>query len=186
MTEDSRIIELFFAHDEQAIALLSKKYGSALRRVAENILANERDAEECVNDTYLAVWNAIPPAKPNPLKSFVLRILRNISTARYHSNTAVKRNSFYDVALDELEECLADFSLIERAVDSAELSRHIDSFLDTLDKNGRVMFMLRYWSSESIEDIAKKFGMTDHNVSVRLSRIREKLKKHLKKEGFDL
>ncbi len=186
MTEDSKIIELFYARDEQAIAELSAKYGDACSRVANNILGNELDAEECVNDTYLAAWNNIPPAKPDPLKTFILRIVRNISIAKYHANTAHKRNSYYDEALDELEGCLTDPVTIEREIESAELAKHIDIFLDGLDLDNRLMFMCRYFSSESITEIAKRFGMNSHAVTVRLSRIREKLKKYLMKEGFEL
>ena len=106
MLEDSKIIELFFARAEQAIVELSEKYGTVCGRIARNILKNDLDAEECVNDTYLAAWNTIPPQKPNPLRTYIFRIVRNISIARYHANASVKRNSIYDVALDEFESCL--------------------------------------------------------------------------------
>lgn len=103
MLEDVKIIELFFARTEQAIAELAAKYGSTCKRIANNILKCEPDAEECVNDTYLAAWNAIPPERPDPLRTYIFRITRNIATAKYHANTALKRNSYYDVALDEFE-----------------------------------------------------------------------------------
>lgn len=109
MLEDVKIIELFFARTEQAIAELAAKYGSTCKRIANNILKCEPDAEECVNDTYLAAWNAIPPERPDPLRTYIFRITRNIATAKYHANTALKRNSYYDVALDELEECHIHF-----------------------------------------------------------------------------
>ena len=99
--EDQQIIRLFFERSEQAIAELAKAHGSAAARVARNILGSERDAEECLNDTYLAVWNAIPPQKPDPLRTFVCKIARNLAAAKYHANTAKKRNSRYDAALDE-------------------------------------------------------------------------------------
>lgn len=114
MLEDVKIIELFFARTEQAIAELAAKYGSTCKRIANNILKCEPDAEECVNDTYLAAWNAIPPERPDPLRTYIFRITRNIATAKYHANTALKRNSYYDVALDELEECLTSASTIEQ------------------------------------------------------------------------
>ena len=104
--EDSKIIALFFARSEQAIAELSNKYGGLCLHVADNILGNRSDAEECVNDAYLGAWNTIPPQKPNPLQSYICKIVRNIAITRYHSNTAAKRNSHYDVALEELEYCL--------------------------------------------------------------------------------
>ena len=186
MLEDSKIIELFFARVEQAIVELSEKYGTVCGRIARNILKNDLDAEECVNDTYLAAWNTIPPQKPNPLRTYIFRIVRNISIARYHANTSVKRNSIYDVALDELENCLAATLTAEQEISAKELSLQIDRFLDTLDKENRVMFVRRYWYSDSISDIAEMFQITNHNVSVRLSRTRDKLKTHLKKEGYEI
>ena len=100
--DDDRIIELFFARSEQAITELSRKYGTVCRRVAENILNDRRDAEECLNDAYLAVWNTVPPRRPDPLMSYVCRIVRNQALKRYHANAARKRNSVYDAALEEL------------------------------------------------------------------------------------
>ena len=186
MLEDSKIIELFFARVEQAIVELSAKYGTVCGRIARNILKNDLDAEECVNDTYLAAWNTMPPQKPNPLRTYIFRIVRNISIARYHANTSVKRNSYYDVALDELENCLATALTVEQEISAKELSLQIDRFLDTLDKENRVMFVRRYWYSDSITDIAEMFQISNHNVSVRLSRTRDKLKTHLKKEGYEI
>lgn len=186
MLEDSKIIELFFARVEQAIVELSEKYGIVCGRIARNILKNDLDAEECVNDTYLAAWNSIPPQKPNPLRTYIFRIVRNISIAKYHANTSVKRNSIYDVALDELENCLSDSFMVEQEISAKELSLQINRFLDTLDMENRVMFVRRYWYSDSISDIAEMFQITDHNVSVRLSRIRDKLKIHLKNRGYEI
>lgn len=186
MLEDSKIIELFFARAEQAIVELSAKYGTVCGRIARNILKNDLDAEECVNDTYLAAWNTIPPQKPNPLRTYIFRIVRNISIAKYHANTSVKRNSIYDVALDELENCLPASITVEQEISAKELSRQIDRFLATLDEENQMMFVRRYWYSDSISDIAERFQTSNNNVSVRLSRTREKLKTHLKKEGFEI
>ncbi len=186
MSSDSKIIELFYARDEQAIVELSAKYGAVCRSISNNILKSEQDAEECVNDTYLAAWNNIPPAKPDPLRTYILRIARNISTAKYHANTASKRNSHYDVALDELEECLGDLMTLDESLASRELSSLIDAFLDTLSQADRVMFVRRYWYSDSIPEIAKILSISKNNVSVRLSRTREKLRNQLRKEGFDI
>lgn len=186
MSDDSKIIDLFYARSEQAILELSKKYGTVCSRIAHNILKNELDAEECVNDTYLAVWNTIPPQKPDPLRTYICRIVRNIATARYHANTSIKRNSFYDVALNELENCFAPIVSIEEEVAANELARFIDCFLDTLNKENRVMFVRRYWYADSISDIAAIFQISNNSVAVRLSRIRGKLKKYLKRKGVDL
>lgn len=182
--EDSRIIELFYARSEQAIKELSKKYGALCTHVARNILNNRQDAEECVNDAYLGAWNTIPPENPNPLRTYICRIVRNLSIMRYHSNTAKKRNSYYDAALDELEDCITSVSSVEDEISVRELSRLLDAFLDNLDVENRVIFVRRYWYSDSVSEIAERLGVSSNNISVRLSRIRSKLKKFLEKEGY--
>lgn len=184
--DDSKIIELFFERSEQAIAGLSEKYGSVCERIAVNILNNRLDAEECVNDAYLGAWNTIPPQRPDPLLSYVCKIVRNLAIKRYHSNTAAKRNSTYDVSLDELENCFSSSDQAEEEFDAKESARIIDRFLETLDKENRVMFVRRYWFSDSISDLAELFDRSEHNISVRLYRTREKLKKYLIKEGVSL
>ena len=107
MMEDEKIIELFFDRSEQAIKEVDSKYGRTCHNISFNILHNELDAEECVNDAYLGAWNTIPPARPNPLLTFLCKIVRNISLKRYELNTAIKRNSTYDIAMDELEAMLS-------------------------------------------------------------------------------
>lgn len=186
MLEDSKIIELFFARAEQAIFLLSEKYGTVCTRIARNILKNDFDAEECVNDTYLAAWKNIPPEKPDPLKTYIFRIVRNIAIAKYHANTSIKRNSYYDVALDELENCLGAYVTVDQEIAASELSKRINSFLATLDEESQMLFVRRYWYSDDILDLADRFHTTANNVSVRLSRIRSKLKKCLQKEGYEI
>lgn len=184
--DDRKIIELFFERSEQAIIELSKKYGSVCSKVAFNILNNTQDAEECVNDAYLGTWNTIPPQNPNPLLSYVCRIVRNLAIKKYHTNTAAKRNSIYDVALDELENCFPSSVSVEDEFNANELARIIDSFLATLDDENQIMFVRRYWYSDSISDIANRFQTSNNSVSVRLLRIREKLKAYLKKEGLEI
>lgn len=184
--DDVKIIELFFERSEQAIVELSNKYGSACSKVAFNILNDKQDTEECVNDAYLGTWNTIPPQNPNPLLSYVCRIIRNLAIKKYHSNTAMKRNSIYDVALDELENCFPSSASVEDEFNAIETARIIDDFLETLDERNRIMFVRRYWHCDSIDDLAKLFQTSKHNISVRLSRTREKLKKHLIKEGVSL
>lgn len=184
--EDSEIIELFHARKEQAIVELSQKYGTVCARLANNILNNTLDAEECVNDAYLGAWNTIPPQEPNPLLTYICRIVRNLSIKKYHSNTSVKRNSFYDIALDELENCILSVKTVENELSAKELAQIIDDFLDTLDKENRVIFVRRYWYSDSVSDIADRLCMSSNNISVRLSRTRDKLKKYLRKEGFEI
>lgn len=176
---DEKIIELFFGRSEQAIKELDEKYGRVCYSVSYNILNNQQDAEECVNDAYLGTWNAIPPAKPNPLLAFICKIVRNISLKRYEQNTAIKRNSHYDVAMEELEDCLASSTTIEEELEERKLTEIIESFLDSLSKENRVIFLRRYWFSDGYADIARQVGMTKKNVSVRLTRIRKELRKYL-------
>ena len=179
MTEDERIIELFFARSEAAIRELDIKYGKTCHRLSCNILNNVQDAEDCVNDAYLGMWNAIPPAKPNPLLPYLCRIVRNISLKMYHKKTAAKRNSAHTVAMEEIEGCLADPETVETQLEARELARIIESFLDTLTAENRVIFMRRYWFSDSCRDIAGRLGLTEKNITVRLTRIRKKLKDYL-------
>jgi len=184
--DDKKIIELFYERSEQAITELSKKYGLLCEKIADNILNNHLDAEECVNDAYLAVWNTIPPQNPDSLVSYVCRIVRNQAIKKYHENTALKRNSIYDTSLDELEEVLPSSASVEGELEAKEVSAMIDRFLETLDKQSRTMFIRRYWYSDSIEEIALSFKTSKHYISVRLSRIRKALKKHLVKEGVSV
>ena len=184
--DDKKIIELFYERSEQAITELSKKYGLLCEKIADNILNNHLDAEECVNDAYLAVWNTIPPQNPDSLVSYVCCIVRNQAIKKYHENTALKRNSIYDTSLDELEEVLPSSASVEGELEAKEVSAMIDRFLETLDKQSRTMFIRRYWYSDSIEEIALSFKTSKHYISVRLSRIRKALKKHLVKEGVSV
>ena len=120
--EDSKIIDLFYERSEQAIVELSKKYNSVFTKVADNILNDVRDTEECVNDAYLGAWNTIPPQNPNPLLSYVCRIVRNLAIKKYHANTAAKRNSIYDVSLNELENCFPASASVEDEFHANELA----------------------------------------------------------------
>lgn len=183
--DDSRIIELFFERSEQAISELANKYGAVCGKVADNILNNRLDSEECVNDAYLAVWNTIPPQKPEHLSSYVCRIVRNLALKKYHGNTAQKRNSAYDVALDEIADCIPASSTVEDEIAAKEVGGMINSFLETLDRQSRIMFVRRYWYGDSVEEIAGLFRKSRHYVSVRLSRTRKALGEYLKKEGVN-
>ena len=181
--EDNEIIELFFLRSEAAIAALAEKYERLLYRISFNILNNKEDVSECLNDTYLGVWNAIPPRRPNPLTAFVCRIIRNLSLKKYRRNTAAKRNNAFDTSLDELELYIPVPSA-EDEWNAAELGKAIDRFLGTLDAQNRILFVRRYWFSDSVKDIAALMKMRENLVSVRLNRICRQLKKYLEKEGF--
>lgn len=178
---DEKIIELFFERSEQAIKELDSKYGKVLHSLSFKILNDRQDAEKCVNDAYLGTWNAVPPAKPTPLLAFVCKITRNISLKRYEQNTAIKRNSRYDIVMEELEDCLASSITVEEEIAERELTGIIESFLASLSQENRVIFLRRYWFSDTYAEIAMQVGLTEKNVSVRLTRIRKKLREYLLK-----
>ena len=183
MIEDEKIVELFFKRSELAIRELNNKYGKACHRLSYNIVNDRQDAEECVNDAYLGAWNAIPPEKPNPLLTYLCKIVRNISLKMYYRKEAAKRSSTYTIAMEEIEACIAAPSMVETEFDARELARVIESFLDTLTAENRVIFMRRYWFSDSCKDIAGLVGLTEKNITVRLTRIRQKMKKYLIEKG---
>ena len=183
--EDQKIIELFFARSELAIQALAAKYEKLLHKISYHILQNNEDVAECLNDTYLGVWNAIPPARPNPLSAFVCKIARNLSLKRYRDNTAVKRDGTMDVSLEELSSSIPTPSA-EEEWSAIELGRHINEFLKHLDKENRVLFVRRYWFADSVADIAKDLRISDNLASVRLRRIRKQLKKYLEQEGYSV
>ena len=180
---DTEIIELFFERSDRAIAELEEAHGSAVRRVAMNILANPLDGEECINDTWFGVWNTIPPLRPSPLRTFVCRIARNLAIKKYHSNSACKRNSYYDLALDELSECVAAPNDLPHEVHTAQVAVCVEKFLGTLSDDDRRMFVRRYWHMESIAQIAARFGCSEGRVKSTLHRTRGKLHRYLEKEG---
>lgn len=179
MTDDEKIIKMFFERSEQAIQEIDSKYGKICRSLSYNIVGSRQDAEECVNDAYLGAWNAIPPARPDPLLTYLCKIVRNISLKTYYRKDAAKRNSRYTVAMEEIEACIAHPNTVETEIDARELARMIESFLDTLTAENRVIFLRRYWFSDNCKDIAKLVGLKEKNVSVRLTRIRQKLKEYL-------
>ena len=181
--KDREIVELFWKRSPQAVDALAMAYGTQLRRLAGNILSNPQDAEECVNDAYLGLWDSIPPARPQPLLPYALRVVRNLCLKRYHYNRAGKRNNQMEVALSELENCLAGSSTPEREQDAKELGAVLNSFVKGLSHRDRVLFLGRYWYGSSYKELALKLGITENNAAVRLSRLRDKLRAHLQKKG---
>ena len=179
MIEDEKIIELFFERSEQAIRDLDSKYGKVCHALSYNIVNNRQDAEECVNDAYLGAWNAIPPTKPNPLQTYICKIVRNLSLKLYYRKEAAKRNSTYEIAMQELEAYLSAPNTVEADIEARELICIIESFLDTLSEENCVIFMRRYWFSDTYAEIAKRVGLSEKNVSVRLTRIRKQMKDYL-------
>ena len=161
MINDEEIIDLFFERSEQAIRELDIKYGKICHNLSYNIVNSRRDAEECVNDAYLGAWNAIPPTRPEPLLSYIVKIVRNVSLKIYYRKEAAKRNSTYTVAMQEIEACIADQKTVEDEVEARELARIIESFLDTLTTKERIIFMRRYAYIDTYADIAKRMGISE-------------------------
>ena len=183
--EDSQIIELYWQKDADAIMETANKYGAYCFTIAENILHNTEDSEECVNDTWLHAWNIIPPQKPNVLRMFLAKITRNLSFDRFHARKAEKRGGGEIVlVLDELAECLAGGSDVEAAYEAAELEQCICCFVRALPERDRNVFVRRYFFTEPISAIAERYSLTVNNVTVILSRTRKKLKTELMKEGY--
>lgn len=181
--EDVHILDLLWARSEAALTALEKRFGLRLYRTAYNILGSHPDAEEAVNDTYLALWDAIPPERPQPLEGYVYRTGRNVALKKLRFQSAQKRNSHYDISLDELARALPDNSLQE-ALDARALGQAIDRFLDTLSGTNRTLFLRRYWFGDQIRDIASVLGISENAATVRLSRLREQLRYYLYKEGI--
>lgn len=184
--DDQLIIDGFWERSEKAINDLSDKYGYLCKAIANHILNNEQDSEECVNDALLAAWNTIPPNKPSPLSAYICKITKNIALNKYHANTAQKRNNYYDTVLDELEECIASSISVEDEILAKELKHSINGFLKELKETDRIIFIKRYWFLETITEIADNTGKSKNYITVHLHRSREKLKNYLKKKGLVL
>ncbi|MBO5078178.1 MAG: sigma-70 family RNA polymerase sigma factor [Oscillospiraceae bacterium] len=181
--EDQKIVKLLWQRAESAIEALAQKFGKRLMSIAMNILGVRQDAEESVNDTYLAVWNTVPPKKPDPLAGFVYATGRNISLDRLKYNTAEKRDNRYDLSIDELANCIPAPAL-EETVEARELGLAINRFLGTLRADDRALFLRRYWFGDPVRQIARDLGMRENTASVRLGRLRMQLRRHLVEEGY--
>lgn len=174
--EDNQIIELYWNRNEKAIQETDKKYGKYCNYIAYNILQNNEDSNECVNDTYLKLWNAIPPQRPNVLKIFIARITRNLAIDKYRK---IKHKSVMEEVLDELKECTSNTN-IENEVEYSEIIRNINLFLGNLSLEKRRIFIDRYWLFDSISSISNKYDLTQGKVKMTLLRIRKDLKGYLK------
>lgn len=182
---DGEIVELYWQRNELAIKESNAKYGPYCFSIAHNILFNREDAEECVNDTWLNAWKAIPPQRPSRLSAFFAKITRNLSFNKYKAKMTEKRGkNEVAVALDELEECIASSTDVEATVLQNELSDSISQFLHTLSERDCNIFIRRYFYIEPVKKIADCYNLKESNVLVNLSRTRQKLQAHLKKEGY--
>lgn len=184
--DDSAIIELYWQRSEDAISETNTKYGSYCFKIANNILSNKEDSDECVNDTWLRVWNAIPPKKPEKFRIFLGKITRNLSFDKYKKANTIKRSGEMLFILDELSECISGGNTTEDEVNLKLLGESITKFLHTLSEREREIFLRRYFYAEAVNEIAEKTKLTANNVSTILSRTRARLREHLEKEGFDI
>lgn len=185
--EDSQIVELYLSRDESAIAETSHKYGTKLKRIANNVLNDQATSEECENDAYLQTWNLIPPNEPrNYLFAFVGKIVRNLAIDRLRYDSRQKRYAQYCELTDEILECIPGSSSVADAFDSKELAALINSFLETCSEEQRNIFVRRYWYFDSVSEICKLYSLPQSKVKTALFRMREKLKKHLEAGGYNV
>ena len=181
--EDERIIELFNARDEAAIHEAQVKYGAYCSGIAINLLGVREDAEECVSDAWHAAWNSIPPERPRSLRAFLGRITRNISISRWRREHAQKRFDGMDVLLSELDECVPGPFDVERELESRALTELIERWLSTLDARERALFVRRYWYGEGVAELARECGCSPAQLTQRLYRLRQRLRKQIESVG---
>ena len=185
--EDAAIVALYWARDERAIPATAERYGGYCAAISRNILGSREDAEECVNDTYLRAWNAMPPHRPRVLSTFLGKIVRNLSLNRWQRERAEKRGGgVLPAVLDELAEVVSGAEDVERKVEETALISAINDFLSQLSPERRSMFICRYWRTDSISDIAARRGLTEGAVTMTLSRLRKALRSELLERGFTL
>ena len=185
--DDNRIIELYWDRDQRAIEETSAKYGGYCFALAQNILQDHLDSEECVNDTWVRTWNSIPPKRPDRLKLFLAKITRRLSFDRYKSRTAEKRGGGeIALALEELGDCLSDPCGVEDRIIAGQLADSMNSFLRGLSSRDCDIFLRRYFFVESTAQIAKRYSIRESNVLLILSRTRKKLKEYLIQEGYQI
>lgn len=184
--EDLEIIALYWAREEQAIGETSAKYGGLCRTIVDRILTSREDGEECLNDTWLGLWNAIPPRRPNHLAAFAGRVARNLALKRYDYVTAARRSPEAVRSLEELGECVSGGQSVETEVENRRIEEAISRFLRQQREEARTVFLLRYWHFMTIGDICRRTGFGESRVKSMLSRMRRRLREHLEQEGIEL
>ncbi len=183
--DDRQIVELFFERSEEAVRETEAKYGRLCFRIARNILGRDADAEECVNDAYLCLWNAIPPQRPDNLAAYVSKIVRNLSLKRLRFESALKRDAHAEVPLAELEDLLPD-RLAQSEMDDRQLGKQISAFLWQEPESSRNVFIRKYFFFDSVHEIAERYSFSESKVKSMLFRTRSRLRNHLLKEGYEL
>lgn len=181
--DDSKIIELFFARNEDAIKHTDDTYGRRLFHLADNIVHNDQDAEESVNDTYMKAWDTIPPQRPEHFFAYIAKICRNFALKRIDWQKAKKRNAEVVTLTQEMENCIPD-AYRDMETDARELGRILDAFLRTLTPENQMVFLRRYWYVDTIAEIAVRYGISESAVQMRLNRTRSRLAMYLAKEGI--
>ena len=185
--EDSEIVKLLTERSEQAVAAVSQKYGRYCKKIALNILQNNEDADECVNEALMKLWNSSPPSTPDALQLFLARIVKSAAYDKLRLSQREKRGGGeVALALDEIAECVSGNSSVEDELEQKELQSAINSFLKRLNVKHRKIFLLRYWYCFSVSEIAERLGTSENSISVTLTRTRRKLKEYLTKRGFDV
>ena len=183
--EDAYIVALYWDRSDSAIPETASKYGGYLSNISYNILSSREDAEECVNDTYLDAWNAMPPHRPSILSTFLGKITRRISIDLWRKKNADKRGGGeLPLVLDELEDCVSGSGNVESEIERQELDALFNKFLNALPTTERRVFLCRYWYMDSIQNIAREFGFSQSKVTAMLRRTRAKLRAVLEKEGY--
>lgn len=185
MLQDEQILDLYWERDDAAIDRTSEKYGGQLQRLADRMLRAKEDAEECVNDTYLAAWNTIPPQRPVQFFAFLAKLCRNLACNKLDWLRAEKRRAELMPLTDELAQCIPD-KASERERDARELGEALSAFLQTLTQEARVLFMRRYWFMDTVKEIAERYGMGESKVKTSLFRTRQKLREYLEKEEIGI
>lgn len=183
--DDSKIIELFFARNDDAIKHTDDTYGRRLFHLADNIVHNDQDAEESVNDTYMKAWDTIPPQRPEHFFAYIAKICRNFALKRIDWQKAKKRNAEVVTLTQEMENCIPD-TCRDMETDARELGRILDAFLRTLTPENQMVFLRRYWYVDTIAEIAVRYGISESAVQMRLNRTRSKLAMYLAKEGIQV
>ncbi|MBE6634325.1 MAG: sigma-70 family RNA polymerase sigma factor [Ruminococcaceae bacterium] len=183
---DAQLIAGLLERREPALEALSQQYGRLVRKLLHELLSDPYDVEECANDVLLAIWNSIPPHRPMNLPAYLCKLTRRIGIDRYRRNTRQKRGAGYTLLLSELSDALPDTSVTSRSPEEDPLPDALDRFLKKLDASSRVLFLRRYVLAESVKSLSDRFEMSETALSVKLFRIRKKLKEFLKKEGISV